>query len=246
MAVQSGEEKQERAPGRITFAVDIGASHLKGHLLDERGGDLMERIKVPTPRDVSPALLVRTIEEMAAQLPEYDRVSVGVPGIVHRGIVYSMPLAGGDGFRRFPLAERLAGSLRRPVRMLNDAQMHGLGVIRRHGVELVLTLGSGLGAALYLDGDPGPHPTFIPTPGKDPPGGPYGDAARRLLGRKRWSRRVERLMGSLRRITNFEHCYLGGGNADRLDFELADDMTRIDNSAAGLGGVRLWEWNVES
>jgi polyphosphate glucokinase len=231
----------------VTLAVDIGASHLKAHLLDARGRGLMERQRVETPDPLTPAVLMRTIERMAAATPGFDRVSIGVPGIVHDGVVYSLPLAGDHRFRRVPLAERLAERLGCPVRLLNDAEMHGLGVIRRRGVEVVLTLGSGLGTALYLDGDLGPRLQFIPSPrGSDPPGGPYGDRARRKIGRKRWSQRVERLIQSLRRITNFDHCYLGGGNAEKLRLELDDDLSRIDNTAAALGGVRLWDWNLES
>jgi polyphosphate glucokinase len=243
----AGAEKPWRPRRPITLTVDIGASHVKAHLLDARGRHLAERVRVDTPESLTPAILVTTIERMAKQVPGFDRVSLGVPGIVHRGVVYSLPLAGDHRFRRVRLVERLERRLGRPVRMLNDAEMHGLGVISRRGVELVLTLGSGLGTALYLDGDLGPRLHFTSSPrGKDPPGGPYGDAARRKLGRKRWSRRVGRLIESLRRITNFDHCYIGGGNAGRLGIDFEDDMTRIDNRAAALGGVRLWEWNVES
>lgn len=230
----------------VTLSIDIGASHLKLHVLDARGRDLVERVRVPTPDPLTPAVLVRTLATLVKDLPAFDRVSVGAPGIVHRGTVYSLPLAGDHRFHRYPLAKRLAARLGRPVRLLNDADMHGLGVIRGRGVELVLTLGSGLGTALYLDGEPGPHLQFLPSPrGKDPPGGPYGDAARKKLGGKRWSRRVERLIETLRRITGFDVCYLGGGNADRLRFELGDDLRRVDSAAAALGGVRLWDRDVE-
>jgi polyphosphate glucokinase len=231
----------------VTLSVDVGASHLKAHLVDARGQNLIERLRVETPVPLTPAVLVSAIEQFAGQVPHFDRVSVGIPGIVHRGVVYSLPLAGRGRFSRTPMAERLSRRLGKPVRLLNDAEMHGLGVIRRRGVELVLTLGSGLGTALYLDGDPGPRLQFIPAPrSKDPRGGPYGDVARKKLGRRRWSKRVARLIEQLRVITSFDHCYVGGGNADRLDFEFEADMTRVDNLAAALGGVRVWQWNVET
>jgi polyphosphate glucokinase len=240
------DAKPSRA-GPITLSIDVGASHLKAHLLDRRGRPLMERQRLPTPDPLTPAVLLRMLAKMAKQAPRIDRVSVGVPGIVHRGVVYSLPLAGDERFHRFPLANRLSQRLNAPVRLLNDAEMHGLGVIRRHGVELVLTLGSGLGTALYLDGDLGPRLHFVTAPRRNvPPGGPYGDAARRQVGRKRWSRRVERLLEELRRITHFDHCYLGGGNAERLRGGPWPNVTRVDNHAAALGGVRVWDWNVES
>lgn len=230
----------------VTLSIDIGASHIKLHVLDARGRDLVERVRVDTPDPLTPAVLVRTLARLAKQLPPFDRVSVGAPGIVHRGIVYALPLAGDHRFHRYPLAQALSRRLGRPVRLLNDAQMHGLGVIRRRGVELVLTLGSGLGTALYLDGHPGPHLQFLPTPRPgDPPGGPYGDAARRKLGRKRWSSRVGAMLDALRRITGFDVCYIGGGNADRVRLDPSDDIVLVDSAAAALGGVRLWQWDVE-
>jgi polyphosphate glucokinase len=242
----SAEKASARLRKPVTLSVDVGASHIKAHLLDRQGKDLVERLRVETPEDLTPTLLVRTIAGLAKRLPGFDRVSVGVPGIVHRGMVYSMPLAGDRRFRQYPLAKALTRVLASPVRLLNDAEMHGLGVIRRRGVELVLTLGSGLGMALYLGGDPLPGIGLVPPPRrKDPPGGPYGDGARKKLGNKRWSKRIERLLQSLRYQTNFDRCYLGGGNADRLTIELPEDVVIVETTAAGLGGVRLWEWNME-
>jgi polyphosphate glucokinase len=241
---RSRRKRRTKAP--ITLSIDVGASHVKGHLLDERGAAVIERLRVDTPSSLTPAGLVGLLVKLATETPEFDRVSVGVPGIVHRGIVYSLPVAGDHRFRGFPLARELERRLGRPVRLANDGEMHGLGVIRRKGVELVLTLGTGLGTALYLDGALGPRIQFVSPPDKRAPvGGPYGDAARKRLGKKKWNRRVEKLIEEMRRITNFTHCYVGGGNAERLAVELPRDVTLIDNAAAALGGLRLWEWDVE-
>jgi polyphosphate glucokinase len=229
----------------VTLSIDVGGSHVKVHVLDADGEPLIERLKIETPRDVTPARLVRFLARVTRALPAFDRVSVGLPGIVHRGVVYALPLVSGKKFHGYPLGDALATALGRPVRVANDGEMHGLGLIRRRGVELVLTLGTGLGTALYLDGELGPRLQVITPPHvKEPSGGPYGDEVRRRLGRKRWSRRVEDLIDRMREITNFDHCYVGGGNAERLAFELPDDVTLADNSAAALGGVRLWQWDV--
>lgn len=235
-----------RAKAPITLSIDVGSTHVKGHLLDERGKALIERLRVDTPDTLTPAALLKMLVKLADETPTFDRVSVGVPGIVHRGVVYSLPVAGDHRFRGYPLARELERRLERPVRLMNDGEMHGLGVIRRKGVELVLTLGTGLGTALYLDGALGPRLQFTSPPHQRAPvGGPYGDAARKRLGKKKWSRRVEKLIEALRGITNFTHCYVGGGNAERLAMRLPKDVTLVDNAAAALGGLRLWEWDVE-
>jgi polyphosphate glucokinase len=119
--------------------------------------------------------------------------------------------------------------------------------VKRRGVELVLTLGTGVGSAIFLDGKLGPHLAIMtPSAPREPLGGAFGDAARQKLGNARWSRRVFGLIDNLRRTTNFDHCYIGGGNANRLRGRMPRRVRRIDNSAAALGGVRLWEWNVET
>jgi polyphosphate glucokinase len=175
----------------------------------------------------------------------YDRLSVGVNGLVHDGRVYAIPVTANPAFRGFPLAARLRSRLGRRVRLLNDAQMHGLGFVRGRGVELVLTLGTGLGSALFIDGELGPHVQFLPSVGREGvKGGDYGDRALATLGRRRWTSRVERLIGLLRRLTNFDQLYIGGGNAELLKPRLGSDVTLGDNSAAFAGGVRMWDWDA--
>jgi len=149
-------------------------------------------------------------------------------------------------FRVFDLAGKLPRRDRRPVRLHDDAEMHGPGFIRGRGVEMVITLGTGLGSALFIDGKLGPHVQFLSGAGnEDLKGGDYGDLALRALGRKRWSRRVGRLIDLLHRLTNFDHLFIGGGNARQLSLDLPRDVTRGDNSAALVGAVRMWEWDVE-
>lgn len=233
------------ATSPTTLTIDVGSSHVKGYAADGRGKLLTERLRVDTPEDLTARSLLALLADVAGQLPVCDRVAVGLPGIVHRGIVYSLPLAADRELHRVPIAAPLAKRLGRPVRLYNDAELHGLGVIRRKGIELVLTLGSGLGTALFLDGSLGPRIQFVGMSDAEYAGGPVGDAALEGLGKKKWSQRVEGIMRGLRHVTHFDRCYLGGGNADKLKFDLPDDMVTIDAQAPALGGVRAWEWDVE-
>jgi polyphosphate glucokinase len=243
-ATAGGERRGVARP--VTLAIDVGGSHIKAALLGATGHLVSERLRIDTPDPLTPKTLLATLVAVTESLEAHDRVSVGINGLVHAGRIYAIPVTADPAFRGFDLAGMIRRRDRRPVRVLNDAQMHGLGFIRGRGVEMAITLGTGLGSALFIDGRLGPHVQFLSAAGsEDLKGGDYGDLALQALGRKKWSRRVERLIELLRRLTNFDHLYIGGGNATQLRLDLPRDVTRGDNSAALLGAVRMWEWDVE-
>ena len=223
-----------------TLAIDVGGSGVKCALLDARGRMASEKLREDTPERFTPAKLLALIEHMAAQMPRFDRVAVGIPGIVHRDIVYALPASKSRAFKRFELGARLSGLLGARTRVTNDAAMHGLAAIRGDGVEMVITLGTGLGTALFIDGVLSAH--YQTLPDQDEPFSPYGDAALKKIGRTRWQKRVRDLFDQLRGITNYDRLYVGGGNAKRLRGEMPSRVTRIDSEAGLLGGYRLWEW----
>ncbi len=231
----------------LTLSIDVGSSHIKAAVVDRDGQAVPElNLKVDTPRRLTRARLLNALIDVAHALPDVDRISVGLPGIVQDGVVYSLPVLGSREIRGFALARTLEQRLRRPARVINDAEMHGLGAIQSRGVELVLTLGTGLGTALFFHGSLGARLEFIPTPGQpEPPGGPYGDAALERLGITVWSRQVGGLLTILRRLTNYDRCYVGGGNASELRLRFGPRRIRIDNTAAVVGGARLWERDAE-
>jgi polyphosphate glucokinase len=242
----SGTRERRGVARPVTLAIDVGGSHIKAALLGATGHLVSERLRLDTPDPLTPKKLLETLVGVAESLDAHDRVSVGINGLAHGGHLYAIPVTADPAFRGFDLGGKLRRRDRRPVRVLNDAQMHGLGFIRGRGVEMALTLGTGLGSALFIDGRLGPHVQFLSSPGnEDLKGGDYGDLALATLGRKKWSRRVERLIELLRRLTNFDHLYIGGGNASQLRLDLPRDVSRGDNSAALLGAVRMWEWDVE-
>ena len=166
--------KRRRARQR-TLAIDVGGSTVKCALLDARGRMVSERISENTPERFTPAQLLALIGRLAKQMPSYDRVAVGIPGIVHRDVVYALPASRSRAFKRFELGARLAHLLGAPVRVTNDAAMHGLAAIRGEGVEMVITLGTGLGTALFIDGGLSAHYQTLPE--QDEPFSAFGKAA---------------------------------------------------------------------
>jgi polyphosphate glucokinase len=199
-----------------------------------------EKLREDTPGRFTPRELMTLIARLASRMPSYDRVSVGIPGIVHRNVVYSLPASKSRAFKRFELGAQLSERLGKRVRVTNDAAMHGLAAISGDGIEMVITLGTGLGTALFIDGVLSAHYQTLPE--QDEPFSAYGDAARKKVGRKRWEQRVRELFDKLRGITNYDRLYVGGGNAERLKREMPARVKRIDSAAGILGGHRLWEW----
>jgi polyphosphate glucokinase len=226
-----------------TLAIDVGGTGLKASVLDEGGKMMADRVRVETPVGASPAVIVNTLVKLVGQLPAFDRISVGFPGVVRDGKVYTAPNLGNDGWRGFDLAAALHKRLGRPIRIINDADMQGLGVIKGKGIEMVVTLGTGFGTGLYWDGRIAPHLEIAHHPFRK--GEDYdtqlGERARKEIGNKKWNRRVEEAIGTLRRLVNFDRLYIGGGNAKRIDFKLAPDTCVCDNKAGIEGGIALWK-----
>src|SRR6266850_6860639 len=151
--------RQVRPRGRrpFTLSIDIGGTGLKASVLDARGRMTGEPGRVLTPSPCTPRALLSALDTLVAPLPAFDRVSIGFPGVVRDGLVITA-----QHFRqyfpaRFPLAQAVRRRWGKPVKLLNDADMQGSAVVRGKGLELVVTLGTGMGSALFLDGMLLPH-----------------------------------------------------------------------------------------
>ncbi len=229
--------------GPITLAIDIGGTGLKAGLLDSTGAILGDRAKVATPHPARPGDVVPALVELVHPLGAFDRVSVGFPGVIQRGVVKTAPNLGTKDWAGYDLAGELQSRLSKPVRVLNDATVQGLGVIAGQGLECVITLGTGFGFALYQDGRLAPHLEMSQhIARKTMTYDEYvGVAAVKAIGKRRWRRRVQRVLDQLRVVTNFNTLYIGGGDARLVDFDLPGDIRIVSNEAGITGGVRLWD-----
>lgn len=211
-------------------------------MLDDAGNMIHERIQVDTPDEPTPQQLVSLIAGLARKLPAFDRVSVGFPGVVRDGVVRTAPNLGTERFRGFHLAAALERRLSKPVRVENDADVQGLAAVSGKGVEMVITLGTGFGSSIFVNGRLGPHLELAHHPFRK--GKTYeqelGEEARRKHGNAYWRQRVHDAVETLRGLTNFDHLYIGGGNARLLTGPLPPDVSIVSNTAGILGGVRLW------
>ena len=260
-AVGGGSEPPSAAGRRPrTVVFDVGGTGLKAAVLDAAGVMVSERVRVLTSYPCPPERLVAELVGLYRRLEGAERVSVGFPGMVRGGVVLSAPkfdTEAGPGtpvspaleaaWREFPLAEALEAELRLPVRVANDADVQGAAVVAGKGFELVLTLGTGFGTAAFYEGMLLPHMELAHHAFRK--GQTYeeqlGDLARRAVGEERWVTRVRKALASLRALTFFSHCYIGGGNARRLPADLGPDVTIVANMAGLLGGIALWDGRTQ-
>jgi predicted TIM-barrel fold metal-dependent hydrolase/predicted NBD/HSP70 family sugar kinase len=228
---------------RRTLAVDIGGTGIKLAVLDSAGQIIGKEVRVATPAPpVAPLALTAAIDAAAAALGGFDRVSVGFPGMVRDGRVLTAPNLGTEKWAGFDLQTTLAERWKKPVRVMNDADVQGFGAILGKGLEMVLTLGTGAGTALFNHGQILPHLELAhhPVRGNKTYDEYVGRSALEKAGRKKWNKRVARIIDILRRVVNFDHLYIGGGNAQRIDFPLPPDVTIVPNSDGLTGGIALW------
>lgn len=231
-----------------TLAIDIGGSGLKATVLDREGSMLAERVRVDTPDPAPPDVMIDALVALVDPLPGFDRISIGFPGVVRGGIVITAPHFGNEQWHGFPLADALRDRLGgKPARLLNDSEVQGYGVICGSGLEFVITLGTGLGSALFRDGKRMPHLEFAQFPFKKKKTFNHyiGDAALQKIGEKKWNKRVEKIIDAFRTLLNFEMLYIGGGNARILTLELPEDVKIVSNDAGLTGGIRLWDEREE-
>lgn len=242
--------------GPLTLAIDVGGSGLKATVLSPEGEMLTERVRRETPYPCPPEVLLRELGELAAVLPGYDRVSVGFPGAIRRGRVREVPAFSRRGpgkppdpelvarWTGFELQDALQERFGKPTRAANDADVQGCAVVSGRGMELVITLGTGVGCAIFFDGLLLPHVEL--SHGRFGEGESIevacGDHNRHKIGTKAWRKLVMDALEAFEAMVLPDHTFIGGGNAKRLDQDaIGPNRTVVPNISGLLGGIRLWE-----
>ena len=240
-----------------TLAIDIGGSGVKGSVLDAEGSMITERVRYETPYPCPPEVLLGVIERLKDDLPEADRVSVGFPGLVRDGVVVYVTAFARDSYDgdrdpalvqawdRFDLAGAIEQMFGKPAKVANDADMQACAVVQGQGFEFVVTLGTGVGTALFNNGRLLPHLELGHAPFRkaDTFEEQLGNVVRKEIGRRRWTKRVLKALPAYRRFLFFDKVYIGGGNAKKLPLdELPDYAEVVPNSAGITGGVKVWDY----
>ena len=159
--------------------MDVGASGIKATLLNDLGKAIGERLRQDTPSSGMPGEVMDVVVSLSKKFESFDRVALGFPGVIVGGIVKEAPNLAKE-WQGFNIADVLQARLKKPVRVANDADVQGFGAISGRGVEVVVTLGTGVGTSLFLvDG----RPCRILKIGKDK----LRNAALHKVGKKKWN-----------------------------------------------------------
>lgn len=218
----------------MTLTIDIGGTKLKACLVDDEGGQVSDAAIASTPQPSPPDAVMRAVDALIAGFTGFHRISIGFPGVVRGPLIKTAPNLGTDMWAGFDIVAALSGHYGVPVRVLNDAAVQGLGVVRGPGVETVITLGTGIGCAVFRDRRWLLHLELALDAFA-------GNAVLSDLGADGWNRRVADTIGIVLRLTACERLYVGGGNARKVSLPLPPQVEVVSNMAGLTGGVRLWE-----
>jgi polyphosphate glucokinase len=152
--------KRKPPTGLRTLAIDIGGTGIKAMLLDDKGKALTERLRVPTPQPATPKNVLAAIRTLAVQFGDFDRVGAGFPGVVKSGVVMTAPHLE-KKWVGVHFDTELQKALKKPARVANDAVVQGYPAISGKGIELVITLGTSMGSAIYANGNAVPGTTRL-------------------------------------------------------------------------------------
>jgi polyphosphate glucokinase len=220
----------------------VGGTGVKLMVVSARGAPLSDRVRFETPRPATPRAVLQALRAHLPDRTAFDRVTVGFPGVVVDGVVRTAPNLH-RSWGGFDLATWMVRATGRPARVLNDAGVQGYGVVQGRGTEICVTLGTGMGFSLFVDGHYVPNVELGHHPFRK--GKSYedllGDPALRKRGLKRWNKALANALRQMQETFNFRMLYLGGGNARHVDVPLPRNVKIVDNVHGLLGGVNVWE-----
>ena len=212
------------------LVVDVGGNNIKLLVSGQKTS-----CKVPSGPTLSAARMAAAVKKAMAG-SNYDAVTIGFPGPVKNGHPAAEPVNLGRGWVRFDYARAFG----KPVRVVNDAVMQALGSYRG-GRMLFLGLGTGLGAALVIEGVLQPlEIAHLPYRSGKTYEDFLGKRGLDRVGKKTWRRLVSEIVPRLREAFQVDEVVLGGGNVKQLK-TLPPGCRLGTNANAFTGGFRLWE-----
>lgn len=225
------------------LTIDIGGTNVKACVLDDKGKIITDYVSKPTPKNAGPKEIISTIEKLTTNVSNFEKISVGFPGYVRSGIVQTAPNLGENKWSNVDLADQISALFDKPVRLVNDADLQGLGIVKGKGLEIVFTLGTGFGTALLFDGDLLPHFELAHLPiNKIESYDDYiGKRGFEKAGKEEWNERLKYIIEIYKTVFNYDVLYIGGGNSANINFELEHNIKIVSNEDGIKGGAKLWK-----
>ena len=202
------------------FGIDVGGSGIKGAIVNSETGELLtERFRIPTPQPAAPEGMIAVAAQVVRHFDWSGPIGCGFPAVIQHGTVRTAANIAPEWIG-VPIEAELARAIGMPVRVLNDADAAGLAEMRwgagqgRGGVVLILTFGTGIGSALFVDGRLVPNTELghIEIRGKEGEDR-AADSVRERKGLtwKRWAKHVDEYIGTLDRLLWPDLIIVGGG-----------------------------------
>jgi polyphosphate glucokinase len=232
----------EKTKPTLVLTVDIGGSHIKATVLNSEMDTHEEYDKVDTPYPANPESVLKVIQDLSKNFKRFDKISVGFPGYVKGGIIKTAPNLGTSFWKDYNLKQKLQEVFGKPVLVVNDADLQGLGVVDGIGFEMVITLGTGFGTALLQDRILLPHIELAhhPISKKHTYDQYVGQNALDSEGEAKWNLRMKKVFETLKTVFNYDKLYISGGNGSKLNFPLDPNMRLVTNVDGIKGGLWLW------
>lgn len=240
----------------VALGIDIGGSGIKGAPVDtETGGLLAERHRIATPEPSTPEAMAATIAELARHFAWSGPIGCGFPAIIKDGHAYSAANID-KGWMGKNAAEIFTEATGCPTTIVNDADAAGMAEMRfgagrnRRGVVFVLTLGTGIGTALFTDGILVPNVELghLKLKGKRDAESLMSDAVRKdkNLTWKKWARRLTEYFVELEALFSPTLFIIGGGVSRKAEnflpfVEIETPMVPAElRNDAGIIGAALF------
>lgn len=208
------------------LGIDVGGSGIKGAPVDLTVGDLAEkRYRLETPQPATVKRVVEIVGQVARQFGQPDRVGITFPGVVVDGVTRTAANVD-KGWIDAPAADLFAEAVGRPVTVINDADAAGIAEMafgagrNQHGTTVMLTLGTGIGSALFRDGRLVPNTEFghLEVDGEDAELR-ASDRARDVedLSWQDWAHRVQRYLRHVEQLLQPDLMIIGGGVSKKAE-----------------------------
>ena len=242
------------------LGVDIGGSGIKGAIVDTTTGTLLtERHRIPTPQPATPEAMAATLKQLAEHFEWVGPIGCGFPATIHHGVAFSAANID-KSWINTPVDQVFAEATGCPCHVVNDADAAGLAEMQfgigkdRQGVVMMLTIGTGIGSAIFVNGHLHPNTELGHLLMKGDIAEQYcSDAARQReeLSWEKWGKRFNRYLKRLEFLFNPDLFILGGGTAQRFErfSEMLDLRTEVVPAAslnqAGIIGAALYAARLE-
>lgn len=218
---------------RKVLGIDIGGSGVKGAIVDLSKGEFVgERIRIPTPAEHTPQAVLDAVGEIISGFGYHGKIGCGFPGVIRSQIIETAANIGGRNFIGKNFAELIGLRFGCDAWVLNDADAAGLAEVKFgagkgvRGSVLVLTVGTGIGAALFVDGVLVPNLELGHLKMRDKSSGRnvdaeklYSDAARKRhdLSWKGWASGFNKYLSYVQALLRPDLIIIGGGVSSKSD-----------------------------